>query len=220
MGSSQANLVRSTDGGEPTWPTSVALSWNASGLGVRFECRDDRAWATLTKRDAPLWQEEVVEVFLAPGIDDPREYFEIEINPLGALFDARVSNPDDDRATMRVDESWDWPGIVWRAGRLDRQHDWWAELVLPWRGLGLGKMPRLWRANFFRVERPRGIASSDDEYSAWSPSLVDPADFHRPSSFGLLVVGEEPTSHIEAIRNSGRPVLVVPERSGNVKVGE
>lgn len=220
MRSDSIDLVRAIDGDAPTWPTRVEVTWNTSGLGVRFECRDDLAWATFTERDAPLWQEEVVEVFLAPGLDDPLDYLEIEVNPLGALFDARVSNPDGYRGTMRVDETWNWPGIQWRAGRLGDRQDWWAELSLPWRGLGLRSMPRAWRVNFLRVERPRGAPGSgdgpadgsEDEYSAWSPTRVVPADFHRPERFGLMVLDSAATelaAQIAAFEATHRPVHVL-----------
>ena len=38
-------------------------------------------------------------------------YYEIEVNPLGALFDARVESPGLSRASMRVDPAWDCPGL-------------------------------------------------------------------------------------------------------------
>ncbi|HEY6323364.1 MAG TPA: hypothetical protein VJA16_17615 [Thermoanaerobaculia bacterium] len=46
-----------------------------------------------------------------------------------------------------------------------------------------GQPPRRWRANFYRIERPRG---SPPELSCWSPTLTEPADFHRPDRFGVL----------------------------------
>ena len=58
-------------------------------------------------------------MFLATE-DPPRVYYEFEVNPLGALFDARVDIPRADaRATMRVDATWNCPGLEARvtAGR-------------------------------------------------------------------------------------------------------
>jgi hypothetical protein len=43
--------------------------------------------------------------------------------------------------------------------------------------------PRRWRANFYRIERPRG---GRPELSCWSPTFTDPPDFHRPERFGVL----------------------------------
>src|SRR5215208_4443350 len=161
--------------------TAVRLAWSASHLHVRFDCADLDAWGTLTRRDDPLYTEECVEVFLAPGAADPAAYFELEVSPLGTLFDARIDNPDSRRDTMRADLSWDCPGLAWAAGRSGRGEDWWAELALPFAALsgpgGPEGPPRVWRANFYRIERPRG---GTPEFSCWSPTLASPPDFHQP----------------------------------------
>ena len=51
-------------------------------------------------------------------------------------------------------------------------------------------IPRRWRANFYRVDRgaPSGAG---DEFSAWSPILKQPADFHETERFGVLRFGDE-----------------------------
>lgn len=164
--------------------TRLRLCWDAEALHVRFDCEDRDAWGTYRQRDDPLYEEEAVEVFLAPGEADPSEYFELEVSPLGTLFDARIHNPTSRRADMTADRAWDCPGLRWAAGRgVDRQ-DWWATLAIPWSGLLPGtEPPRIWRANFYRIERPRDGAP---EFSGWSPTLVRPADFHKPARFGVL----------------------------------
>ena len=179
------DLVRAEDGGAPRWPTRVGLGFDGNRLEIDFDCTDDDPWGTLEQRDAPLWTEEVVEVFLAPGAATPREYFELEVSPLGALFDARVHSPHGDRRGMVVDPDWDCPGLEWRAAA--RPGGWTATLRLPLAPLcGGAPPPRLWRINFFRIERPRPGAP---EHSAWSPTGVAPADFHRPARFGRLELG-------------------------------
>lgn len=177
-------LVRSEDGSAAVQPTELRLAATAERLWVRFDCRDDEPWSTFTRRDEPLWQEEVVEVFLAAGEGVPRRYVELEVNPGGALFDARVDNPTGDRARMEVDVGWDCPGLEWAAGVIDG--GWWAALAIPWRSVladTAADIPRRWRANFYRIDRPSG---APPEHSAWSPTLATPADFHRPGRFGVL----------------------------------
>jgi hypothetical protein len=177
-------LVDARDGRPPRDRTIVRAAAGPVGLHVLFECEDRDVWATHARRDAPLWEEEAVEVFLAPGARDPDRYVEIEISPAGVLFDALVSNPDARRATMRVDTSWTAAGLVGRTCRHGRA-SWSAELSIPWRSLGeLGEAGGAWRANFYRIERPHGEAA---EYSAWSPTGADPPDFHKPARFGHLV---------------------------------
>lgn len=174
-------LALADGSGAPEQATTVRLCWDEEALHVRFDCEDRDAWGTYRQRDEPLWQEEVVEVFLAPGEEDPIDYAEIEVSPLGVLFDARIHNPTSLRADMTADVAWDCPGLRWQAGRGKERQDWWAELSIP-----LGS-PRVWRANFYRVERPRDGAP---EYSCWSPTLTDPADFHKPARFGVLELGD------------------------------
>lgn len=179
-----ASLTLADGSGAPEQATAVRLCWDDEALHVRFDCEDRDAWGTFRHRDDPLWQEEAVEVFLAPGEEDPVRYLEIEVSPLGVLFDARIHNPTGLRADLTADLSWDCPGLRWQAGRGPQRQDWWAELSIP---LGTANPARLWRANFYRVERPRDGAP---EFTCWSPTLATPADFHRPARFGLLELGE------------------------------
>jgi hypothetical protein len=166
-------------GGPPRLRTALRIGRRGRELCVRFDGRDEGIVATHTKRDAPLWEEDVFEVFLAPGDEPPRLYAEFEVNPLGTLFDARVESPDRRRATMRVDAGWDCPGFSARVTRGPGR--WSASLRIPLHEIAPEPLPRLWRANFYRIDR-----SERDEFSAWSPTLVDPADFHVPERFGLL----------------------------------
>jgi hypothetical protein len=166
----------------------VRLCWDDEALHVRFDCEDRDAWGTYGKRDDPLWEEEVVEVFLAPGKEDPVRYAELEVSPLGVLFDALVHNPTSQRADMTADLSWDCPGLHWEVGRGTKREDWWAALSIPWGSVAESlEPPRLWRANFYRIERPRDGAA---EFTCWSPTLTHPADFHKPARFGVLELGE------------------------------
>lgn len=190
-------LRRAEDGAEPEQPTRVQVVWSEWALHVRFTCVDRDAWGTLTHRDDPVYEEEAVEVFLAPGEVDPPAYAELEVSPAGVLFDAWIDNPEGRRATMRTAVEWDCSGVAWETGPgapagPDRQ-DWWAELAVPFAGLlaageGQVEVPRTWRVNFYRIERPRQPPEAGPEFTAWAPTLVSPADFHKPARFGLLVL--------------------------------
>lgn len=164
--------------------TRVRLCWDDEALRVRFDCEDRDAWGTYQRRDDPLYEEEAVEIFLAPGEEDPLYYLEFEVSPLGTLFDARIRNPTSRREDMTDDRDWNCPDLRWTAGPGAERQDWWAELALPWIGIApKGSLSRVWRANFYRIERPR---DGEPEFSCWSPTLVRPADFHRPNRFGVL----------------------------------
>ncbi|MFY9551191.1 MAG: carbohydrate-binding family 9-like protein [Thermoanaerobaculia bacterium] len=165
-------------GAAPRLSTAVRVGLRGQALCVRFDARDDGVVATHTERDAPLWTGDVCEVFLAPE-EPARVYYELEVNPLGALFDARVESPELSRATMRVETAWDCRGLSGRVSR--RPGRWSALLTIPLGSLCAGEPPPCWRANFYRIDR-----GARDEYSAWSPTFADPPDFHLPERFGIL----------------------------------
>jgi hypothetical protein len=177
------------DGSGPARQQTVTrVCYDDQALYVRFDCQDEDIWGTYTQRDEPLYDEEVVELFLAPGAEDPVSYYEIEVSPNGVLFDAQVYNPTSQRADMQVGLDWDCPGIRWEARRDDAARHWWATLVVPWSAVAPpGDLPIIWRANFYRIERPR---SAEAEFSCWSPTLTQPADFHKPAYFGRLILAK------------------------------
>ena len=155
-------------------------------LYVRFDCEDRDIWGTYNQRDEPIYDEEVVELFIAAGESDPIRYLEFDISPNGVLFDARIYNPTSERHDIIAEMSWDCDGVQWHAERRDADHRWWASLAIPWGSIRPpGKLPAIWRADFFRIERPR---DGPAEFSCWSPTMTEPADFHKPAFFGTLVL--------------------------------
>lgn len=177
-------MILADGSGSPRYQTSVQVAYDDTALYVRFVCEDPDIWGILTARDSRIFEEEVVELFIAPGADTPVRYYEFEVSPLGTLLDLSVYSPDLDRRTLITNYAWDCPGLRWCAARDDAQALWYAYLVVPWASLGAGReLQRTWRANFYRVERPRNDAP---EYSCWSPTMSDPPDYHRPAYFGYL----------------------------------
>jgi len=171
--------------------TALRVCHDGERLYVAFACEDRDVWGTYRGRNERIYDEEVVEAFLAPG-RDPRRYFELESSPRGAYWEGIIDNPDGRRATMRSDLDWvcaGWERAVRVRGDLDvrggRDEGWSVEWAIPFAALGAAS-PRSgerWRANFHRIERPSGAAP---ELSAWAPTHADPADFHLPQHFGVL----------------------------------
>jgi len=172
-------LRDSRDGAAPRLSTAVRLGVRDGALLVRFDGRDRGVVATLTRRDDPLWKEDVFEVFLSPH-EPPLVYYEFEVNPLGALFDARIESPEGRRATMRVDVSWNCPNLSARVRR--REDRWTALLKIPLAPMD-GEGATAWRANFYRIDR-----GEKDEYTSWNSTGTNPPDFHVPERFGYLTM--------------------------------
>ena len=179
-GCEPVSLVRATDGSAPRLPTSVAAMWDDEALTIVFSAVDDGVVATHREHDAPLYTEDVVEVFVAPKSGE--EYFEVEVNPLGTTFDARIESPDGVRATMRTDLAWTCRDLFAAIRRAGTSAD--TVIRIPFASLGVEppKDGDEWLVNFFRIDRD----PSGDEFSAWRPAMKTPPDFHVVAAFGRL----------------------------------
>ena len=187
-------LVDTVTGKSAKQETEVELVWDGEFLHVRFVCQDEFIWGTMSERDEPIFEEEVVEVFLAPGAADPTMYFEFEVSPNGVLWDGWISSPNLSREGMEGHPEWDCPELQWGASRHDGDRLWEGWFSIP---LGVlwgfycsetecsGPLPSDWRINFYRIDRPEGEAA---ETTAWSPTLETPANFHVPPRMGSLVL--------------------------------
>ncbi|MEP6756027.1 MAG: carbohydrate-binding family 9-like protein [Chthonomonadales bacterium] len=179
-------LVEGLPNQTPRMPTRFAALWTSTHLHLLFQCADTDIRATMTGRDDPLYEEEVVEAFLSPT-GDVRRYYEFETNALEALFDAKVYSPDLNRSTMVVDTDWDCMGMVVDVRqetvneKLVGVRTEWAIPFAAFPEVSAMREGDVWRANFYRIER-----SEPAEFSAWSPTAESPANFHVPERFGYL----------------------------------
>ncbi len=70
--------------GKPAWfDTRVALLWDDDCLYFGFTAEETDVWATLTERDARIYEDNDLEVFIA-GRD---AYYEFEINALNTVYE-------------------------------------------------------------------------------------------------------------------------------------
>lgn len=174
-------LRRAVDGGPPRLATTFAIFADAECLNVLFRADDDEVVATYLGHDQPLYEEDVVEVFLAPA--GLTAYYEIEVNPLGTTFDARIDSPDGVRRTMRADPHWECRGLFAAVKKVPRRIE--TIVRIPFLSIASARPAAgtEWRANLFRVDRSK----EGDEFSAWQPTLKNPPDFHVTAAFGRLL---------------------------------
>ena len=172
--------LRETVAGQaPKQATRVRSAWDEHAWRVLFEMDDARPWATLNRNKDPLWTEEAVEVFLDP-VGDLEGYFEVVINPLGALTELVLRRV---ASGWRKNFSWRLDGLEGRAAQTST--GWCAELLIPFAALGSVRPAAgsPWRVNFLRLDRPNG-PGTEAELSAWSPTGL--RNFHRAERFGFL----------------------------------
>jgi len=171
-------LKENIAGGEPLQATWFKAAWDERELRVLFHSVDSYAWATHTAHDAPLYDEEVVEIFLDP-VGDLESYFEIEVNPLNAVCDLVLRRS---LSGYKKDFGWHCDGMQ---TFVKTGADFWTvEMSIPFASLGSAASPaagNIWRANFHRIDRPR---DSEWELSAWSPT--GQKRFHIQEKFGHL----------------------------------
>lgn len=201
--------IEDGDAVAPEHRTRVRMLWDADYLYVSASLREPHLWATLRERDSVIWQDDDFEIFLDPD-GDRRNYFEIEINALGTIFDLLLERTY--REGGPADHAWTAVGLVSAVsldGTLndpsDRDRGWELELAIPWAALGeraaVSLPPRpgdAWRMNFSRVDWPleiddgayRKVAGRRERNWVWSPQGV--IDMHRPERWGYVEFVERP----------------------------
>jgi hypothetical protein len=123
------------DWGPERYRTTFQACWDVTALHIRFDAVDTAPWFTMRTRDAHLWEEEVVEIFLdaeGAGVN----YAELEINPANVVCDLRVERP---APAVSSHTQWDWAGLESAVVPLADPHGtregWTAVARLPWDGL-------------------------------------------------------------------------------------
>lgn len=189
-------LVHSLDG-EPydERPGSVRVGWDAAALYVAAEITDPDVWSEYTRRDDPLWNQEVFELFVF-GDAERRNYLELQVSPRGTVFDARFPR------YREGDEAWNgrWQAAVDLRGTLDDRRDrdegWSAELSIPWAELcehtetSCPPAPgQTLRINAFRFERPQGPGNEAPPPVGLALAPPRVPDFHAPELSAVLELG-------------------------------
>jgi Carbohydrate-binding family 9 len=183
---STGKFTNNSDGSSAKYETEAKILYDDNFLYVSFRSVDENIWSTFKRRDAHLWEEEVVEVFVQA---DPlrSNYIELEVNPLGTMLDIYLL---DVRKPLRY-ESWNSEKLKWAVqvtGTVDGKdgdREWSCEMALPLEDVVTAQRlpPRAgdrWRFNLYRVES-RPVPA----LLAWSPTGKD--DFHLPGMFGWIV---------------------------------
>ncbi|MFH1022500.1 MAG: carbohydrate-binding family 9-like protein [Planctomycetota bacterium] len=203
------SLALTEDGRTPVQGTTARILRDDIHLYVGFSCVDRDIWGTHTKHDDPLYNEDVVEIFICPA--PPRKkaalwlYYEFQLSARNVTFDAVILHPREasDRKRnprLRPVIGWDCQGLAsathvdGRVSRTDPRKNprrrpargWTAELAVPFAEiLGAPHTPPrngdVWRINLYRIDHRR----DGSEYAAWSPTRV--FDYHVPERFGKLL---------------------------------
>ncbi|MFD2114696.1 carbohydrate-binding family 9-like protein [Paenibacillus yanchengensis] len=176
----------------PVLSTKAKACWSETHLYIRFWCQDNYILSKYEHRDDPLYEQDVVEVFIDPTATG-EHYYEFELSPHNVIFDAAITIIDKDRAKaakrganelpyMTVDKNWDATNLQTQAFEVEPEL-YCYELRLPFTDLNAEVVAgQRWRWNLYRIDDDmKGVR----HYSAWAPTGV--VNFHVPSKFGELV---------------------------------
>jgi hypothetical protein len=165
----------------PARHAEARLLWVADALLVRFVCRQEEPLIVspapkLGEKTIGLWDRDVCELFVAPGPEEPRRYFEFEAAPTGEWLDLALEKTGTGRVT-----DWDYQSGMTVAARVGE-----GEVTLAMRVpfSALGRAPArgdVWRANLFRC-----VGLGPSRHLAWLPTRTPEPNFHVPEKFGRL----------------------------------
>lgn len=159
--------------GTPKDKTTVHVVTTEEEIAIFFRCQGDtsKLVAQATGRDAGIWKDDYVEIFLSPQRSRDVAFYHVAVNSIGTLYDGRASVEQLDDAS--------WNGDI-RVKTKAFPNAWTAEIVIPLRSMGLtpGQVPKVWLGNFGHYNPTNG------EDTAWRPT--EQAASFLPSKFGYL----------------------------------
>lgn len=202
----------------PSLETRVSMLWDDDYLYVGAMLEEPHLWATLTERDARIFDDDDFEIFLDPD-GDTHHYYEIEINALGTVWDLFLVKPYRDGGPAI--SAWDIRGLhsaVAADGTVndpsDTDRGWTVELAIPWQAITETapghRRPQpgdQWRVNFSRVDWQvrvvdGGYQKAVDPASrrplaernwVWSPQSA--VNMHMPERWGFVQFSDLPAGH-------------------------
>jgi uncharacterized protein (DUF362 family) len=162
--------------------TSVRFLWQDGALFTLFELESaglnvDASFAKSSER-AKLYEEDCVELFLAPDPQRPHHYYEVELGPLGHFLDLEI-----DRASKASRVEWS-SGVTVKTSHDAARHTAIIEARLT--------APELTGALVAGARLPLALYRMEGKaprsYLAWRPPRTPKPNFHVPAGFGVLTV--------------------------------
>ncbi len=170
--------------------TKTRILWDRDALYYAAEMTDSDVRAFGTKHNDHLWNGDVFELFFKPSRDRP-EYFEFEVNPRSALFEASFLTRFNPTEAFETSRPLGMAAVAVVNGTLDQPADtdvgWMVEGKIPWSAFaptfarpeaGEAWTFALCRYNYYGPDQTPPILMS-------SAPLTQPS-FHRFEDYGRL----------------------------------
>ncbi|MGO4696798.1 hypothetical protein BK120_28505 [Paenibacillus sp. FSL A5-0031] len=173
-------LVDTVTAMQPKERTEVRACWSQNYLHIRYLCKDSHVVSDFTIRDEPLYEQDVVELFIDEDGTGHR-YLELEVSPNNVVFDALIAN-DGEAEITSTDLAWRFEGIqttVETSGDAERIYFVHIPVENFKKPLEQGLS---WRVNFYRIDEDK---HGNREFQAWQATKA--INFHLPRKFGRLL---------------------------------
>ncbi len=195
---------------KPFLNTKAKMAWDNNYFYFAADIIEPHIWATLTERDAIMFQDDDFEIFIDPD-GDGHNYFEFEMNAFNAIWDLLMLYPyriDDGRNYVM---NWDIRGIktaVHLDGTIndpsDTDRGWSVEVAIPWKTFddfkrdgGKPSIGDQWRVDFSRVdwtmkiidgayEKVKGKNGKPLPENNWVWSPIGYVNMHKPEVWGYV----------------------------------
>lgn len=169
----RAQLSYTAQGAPAPVQTTAYLAYDPKYLYIGFRAAEpmiDKIRATVSQRDGPVFQDDSVEVFLAPA-KNRENYYHLAVNTLGTKYDANDQNAS-------------WNGD-WQAVAKVEADGYAVEIAVPFETLGAQAPDQSteWGLNLTRNRTVTG----ETEHLTWA---VPYGSFHTPYRFGAMVLDE------------------------------
>jgi len=184
---------------DPQNSTTARLVWDDRFLYAAFQCKDSDIYATHTERNAPLYEQDVVELFVENKASTEGHYLEYEVSPKAVLFDLYLTAPFKGKALA----SKGFAAGAKVTGSLNDPTDddsgYTVEIAIPFEDIyqeagarpGNGERVRL---NLYRIDyqtpQKLGETGKAPRFLTWSPTTK--VNFHMPERFGTVTFIQKP----------------------------
>jgi hypothetical protein len=163
-------------------PTDVAVAYDDENLYFGISCymaNTDELVSRILIRDAPLWYDDSIEIFIDTFFDHKSAYY-FSVNPSGTQMDGVITEEGEV-------ESRNWDGLWYSATSIDR-YGWYAEIRIPFRILRFSLTRDVWGLNFVRFH------TKTQDQTIWNPvgeNLLRVSEYGEMT--GMSSISKRPT---------------------------
>ena len=173
--------------------TSVELCHTSQDLKITMKAHGGKQQNKYKTCNSDMWNQEVMEMFIAPGSSPPQQYLEVEVTPQNALYVAKIDNPDG-MGTNKKNTMIDCGESGIRAQTSLKGGVWKSTLLVPLNLINDGdcNKSKQYTGNFFRVAMKKETDITADctsdtcTYGAWKSTHSNPPSFHRTNYFRTI----------------------------------